>query len=153
MVLECIGQKVSQFLNYSRVGALFVFGDFIVNKEVVFAFAILPTIFFLSMCISMLYYLGTIQWVLFKLGIVLQSILGTTVVESLNAVINVFLSMTEGPLMLQPYISLLTESEMHAIMVSGFATVSGTGLAAYMSFGAEAKHLITASVMVRLSSK
>lgn len=147
-IFECIGQKVATFLDFAKDGARFVYGEQIVVKETTFAFAVLPVIFFFSMCISILYYLGIIQWVLFKLGWVLQAILGTTVIESLNACINIFLSMSEGPLMLQPYLPLLTDSEIHAVMVSGLATVSGSVFAAYMSFGAEAKHLVTASVMV-----
>lgn len=60
--------------------------------------------------------------------------------------------MAEAPLIFKPYIKLLTESELHAIMVSGFATVSGSVLVAYISFGAEAQHLITASVMAAPAS-
>lgn len=124
-----------------------MFGDFLVGDLGVFAFAVLPIIFFFSLCISMLYYLEAMQWILFKLGWILQSILGTTVCESVNAAGNIFLGMSEGPLIIKPYIKSLTESEFHAIMVSGFATVSGSVLAAYISFGAEPQHLITASVM------
>lgn len=146
-IFACFGEKVAGFLNFSKSGASFVFGDFLVYEKSVFAFAALPTIFFFSLIISILYYLGTMQWVLFKLGWILQSILGTTVCESVIAAGNIFLGMSESPLLIKPYISILTESEIHSIMVSGFATISGTGLAAYMSFGAEPKHLITASVM------
>lgn len=152
MIFECFGDKVAQFLDYSKDGASFVFGNFLVIDEKVFAFAALPTIFFFSLCISVLYYLGTMQWVLFKLGWILQAIMGTTVCESVNAAGNIFLGMSEGPLMIKPYIKLLTHSEIHSIMVSGFATVSGTVLAAYISFGAEAQHLITASVMAAPAS-
>lgn len=147
-----MGDKVAEFLEYAKSGASFVFGEFLVLDKGVFAFAVLPTIFFFSLCISVLYYLGTMQWVLFKLGWILQSIMGTTVCESVNAAGNIFLGMTEGPLIIKPYIKHLTESEIHAIMVSGFATVSGTVLAAYISFGAEAQHLITASVMAAPAS-
>lgn len=151
-IFECFGDKVAAFLNFSNAGASFVFGDFLVTKENVFAFSALPTIFFFSLCISVLYYLEAMQWVLLKMGWILQSILGTTVCESVNAAANIFLGMSEGPLIIKPYIKLLTESEIHSIMVSGFATVSGTVLAAYISFGAEAQHLITASVMAAPAS-
>lgn len=107
------------------------------------------------------------QWVVQKLGWILQAILGTTVCESVAAAGNIFLGMTESPLLIRPYIQVnlenvtwlidwlidfsneqyLTGSELHAIMASGFATVSGTVLAAYISYGAEASHLITSSVM------
>lgn len=146
-IFQCIGNKVATFLNFSTQGSLFVFGKLIVLDHKVFAFAILPVIFFFSFFISMLYYLGTMQWVIMKLGWVLQSILGTTVCESVTAAANIFLGMSESPLLIRPYIKSLTASEMHSIMVSGFATVSGTVLAAYMSFGASPAHLITSSVM------
>lgn len=146
-IFECFGKKVADFLDYGKEGAQFVFGGFLVGELGVFAFAVLPIIFFFSLCISMLYYLEAMQWILFKLGWILQSILGTTVCESVNAAGNIFLGMSEGPLIIKPYIKSLTESEFHAIMVSGFATVSGSVLAAYISFGAEPQHLITASVM------
>ncbi|XP_015110947.1 uncharacterized protein LOC107037099 isoform X2 [Diachasma alloeum] len=108
---------------------------------------VLPVIFFFSFMIQILYYWGAMQWVITKLGWALHSIMGTTVCESLNSAANTFLGMTESPLLIKPYISKLTTSEIHAIMCSGFATVSGTVLAAYISFGAQPSHLITASVM------
>lgn len=125
----------------------------------------MPVIFFFSFSISVLYYWGAMQWIIAKLGWILQSILGTTVCESVAAAGNIFLGMTETPLLIGPYIKVsaemrcvdqqinksffqhLTASEMHAIMCSGFATVSGTVLAAYISYGAEPAHLITSSVM------
>ncbi|EDV59430.1 solute carrier family 28 member 3 [Drosophila erecta] len=145
-IFECIGNKVATFLDYGTDGAEFVFGDFLVKNNV-FAFAILPVIFFFSFFISILYYMGTMQWVVVKLGWILQQILGTTVCESVTAAANIFLGMSESPLLIRPYINKLTKSEIHTIMVSGFATVSGTVLAAYLSFGASAAHLITSSVM------
>jgi pyrimidine nucleoside transport protein len=152
MIFECFGEKVKIFLNYGQDGAAFVFGDFLVREKQVFAFTALPIIFFFSLMVSLLYYLGVIQVVLLKLGWILQSILGTTICESVNAAANIFLGMSEGPLIIKPYIKILTHSEIHAIMVSGFATVSGSVLAAYISFGAEASHLITASVMAAPTS-
>ncbi|ALC40788.1 CG8083 [Drosophila busckii] len=145
-IFECVGNKVSTFLGYATDGARFVFGDLLIEAQV-FAFAILPVIFFFSFFISILYYLGTMQWVVIKLGWILQSLLGTTVCESVTSAANIFLGMSESPLLIRPYINKLTRSELHSIMVSGFATVSGTVLAAYLSFGASAAHLITSSVM------
>ncbi|XP_017044810.1 solute carrier family 28 member 3 isoform X2 [Drosophila ficusphila] len=145
-IFECLGNKVATFLGYATDGAVFVFGDFLVENNV-FAFAVLPVIFFFSFFISILYYMGTMQWVVIKLGWILQSLLGTTVCESVTAAANIFLGMSESPLLIRPYINKLTKSEIHSIMVSGFATVSGSVLAAYLSFGASAAHLISSSVM------
>jgi pyrimidine nucleoside transport protein len=144
---------VETFLSFALDGAEFVYNKFLVRNEGgVFAFAVLSTIYFFSFCISILYYLGAMQWVLQKLGWILQSIMGTTVCESVNAAANIFLGMSESPLLIRPYIAKLTSSEIHAIMTSGFATVSGTVLAAFINYGAEPAHLITASVMAAPAS-
>ncbi|XP_063984863.1 uncharacterized transporter YutK-like isoform X2 [Diachasmimorpha longicaudata] len=145
-IFGCLSNKVAMFLDYAKDGASFVFSPALVNNGV-FAFSVLPVIFFFSFMIQILYYWGAMQWVIMKLGWALHSIMGTTVCESLNSAANTFLGMTESPLLIKPYISKLTTSEIHAVMCSGFATVSGTVLAAYISFGAQPSHLITASVM------
>ncbi|XP_058053315.1 uncharacterized transporter YutK [Anopheles bellator] len=150
-IFECFGNKVATFLNYTGEGAAFVYGQVLVgsgeNEYAIFAFSVLSVIYFFSFCISILYYLGAMQWIVLKLGWILQSILGTTVCESVIAAANIFLGMSESPLLVRPYLKDLTHSELHSIMTSGFATVSGTVLAAYISFGANPAHLITASVM------
>lgn len=99
-----MGDKVATFLHYAHDGAEFVFGDLLVNELRVFAFSVLSTIFFLSFCISILYYLGAMQWVIIKLGWILQSILGTTICESVVAPANIFLGMSESPLLIRPYL-------------------------------------------------
>lgn len=152
IVFKCLGDKVAEFLGYAASGAAFVYGDFLVVEKAVFVFAVLSVIYFFSLCISVLYYLGAMQWVLFRLGWILQSIMGTTVCESVNASANIFVGMTEGSLMIKPFVRHLTQSEIHAVMTSGFATVSGAVLAAYMSFGAESQHLVTASIMAAPAS-
>lgn len=129
-----------------------MYGNELVMTAPVFAFAVLPTIFFASLSISVLYYLGAIQWMLLTIGWILQSVLGTTVCESVNAAANIFLGLSESPLIIKPYIKLLTDSEIHAIATSGFSTVSGSVMVAYISFGAEPAHLITASVMAAPAS-
>jgi pyrimidine nucleoside transport protein len=104
MIFDCIGGKVTTFLNYSTAGASFVYSDFLVNEKAVFAFRALSVIYFFSFFISILYYVGAMQWVLVKMGWVLQSILGTTVCESVNSAANIFLGMTESPLLIRPYL-------------------------------------------------
>lgn len=129
-----------------------MFGNFLVSEINVFAFSVLPTVFFFSMCISVLHYLGVMQSILLKLGWILRVTLDTTVCESFTAAGSIFLGVSELPLMIRPYIDILTHSEIHSVMVSSLATVSGTVLAAYISFGAEAKHLIAASIMAAPAS-
>lgn len=150
-IFQCLGQKVAQFAAFTDLGSRFVFGDELVKKGY-FAFSSLPMIFFFSFIVSLLYHWNVMQSIIGRMGGVLQTLLGTTVCESVNAAANVFLGQTESPLLIRPYLNSLTSSELHAVMVSGFATVSGTVLAAYLKFGASAAYLITASVMAAPAS-
>ncbi|XP_011648149.1 solute carrier family 28 member 3 [Pogonomyrmex barbatus] len=145
-IFECLSGKVVTFLDYAKVGSSFVFSADLVDKGV-FAFAVLPVIFFFSFTVQILCYLGIMQWIIMKLGWILQTIMGTTLCESLCAAANPFIGMSESPLMIKPYIKQLTSSELHAVLSSGFSTVSGTVFAAYISFGAKPAHLITSSIM------
>ncbi|KAH8400999.1 hypothetical protein KR009_002366, partial [Drosophila setifemur] len=145
-VFQCAGQKVIKFLGFAQYGARFVYGDRICD-EFVFAFAILAVVFFFSVTTSILYFLGWMQFFLSAFGFLLQATVGTTICESINAVGNVFLGMSESPLLIRPYLPILTSSELHSICTSGYATVSGSVLSAYVCFGANPAYLITASVM------
>ncbi|XP_042864493.1 uncharacterized transporter HI_0519-like [Penaeus japonicus] len=108
---------------------------------------VLSVILFFSFCIQILYYFGIMQWIVMKLGWVLQVTVGTTACESVNAAANIFLGQTEAPLLIKPYLPLMTKSELHAVMTGGFATIAGSVLAAYINFGVDPAHLISASVM------
>lgn len=107
----------------------------------------ISTIYFLGFMINILYHLGIMQKIILNLGLLLQGVMGTSICESVNAAANIFLGQSEAPLLLKPYLKDLTGSELHSVMTNGFASVSGTVLAAYIDFGANAAHLITASVM------
>ena len=89
----------------------------------------------------MLFYLGVLQWLVVKIGWLLQETIGTTSCESLNAAANIFMGQATAPFLIKPYIAQLTLSEIHAVMTGGFATIAGTVLAAYVSFGVSASHL------------
>ncbi|XP_018398803.1 PREDICTED: solute carrier family 28 member 3 [Cyphomyrmex costatus] len=145
-IFQCVSAKVTTFLDYAKSGSKFVFSEDIVSKGV-FAFTVLPVIFFFNFMVQIMCYIGAMQWIIMKLGWVLQTIMGTSLCESFVAVANPFIGMSESPLLIKPYLNQLTSSEMHAVLSSGFSTVSGTVLAAYISFGAKPAHLITASIM------
>merc|ERR1719225_812708 len=95
----------------------------------------------------MLYYWGTLQFIVKKIGWLLYVTVGTTPCESMNAAANIFLGQTEAPLLIKPFLPLMTSSELHCVMASGMATIAGSVLAAYISFNVSAAHLLTASVM------
>ena len=112
-----------------------------------FAFGVLPTIIVFSSLMSLFYYLGVMQWIIRGMAYVMQRVLGVSGAESLAAAANVFVGHTEAPLVVRPYIQNMTASELNALMVGGFATLSGGLLAAYAEMNIDAGHLVTASVI------
>ncbi|XP_074091420.1 sodium/nucleoside cotransporter 2-like [Macrotis lagotis] len=142
---QWLGEQIQIFLNYTVAGSSFVFGD-VLTKDV-FAFQALPIIVFFSCVMSILYYLGLMQWLIVKIAWLLQITLGTTATETLSVAGNIFVGMTEAPLLIRPYLPDMTSSEVHAVMTGGFATISGTVLGAYISFGIDPASLVSASVM------
>ncbi|XP_042331579.1 sodium/nucleoside cotransporter 2 isoform X2 [Sceloporus undulatus] len=142
---QWLGAQIQTFLNYTIAGSSFVFGDILIQE--VFAFQVLPIVVFFSCVMSILYYLGVMQFIIIKLSWLLQITMGTAPTETLSVVGNVFVGMTEAPLLIRPYLKDMTVSEVHAVMTGGFATIAGSVMGAYISFGIEASSLIAASVM------
>ena len=143
-----LGDRIQTFLEFSDVGSEFVFSSQLVNNEVyIFAFRVLPTVIFFSAFISVLYYYGILPRMVQAIARFMQYTLKTSGSETLTAAANIFVGSTEAPLLIKPYVSTTTVSELHAIMTSGFSTVAGGVLVAYISFGIAPEHLITASVM------
>ncbi|XP_013014406.1 sodium/nucleoside cotransporter 1 isoform X1 [Cavia porcellus] len=145
IAFQWLGDQIRIFLSYAAVGASFVFGEALVKA--VFAFQVLPIIVFFSCIMSVLYYLGLMQWVILKIAWLMQITMGTSATETLSVAGNIFVSQTEAPLLIQPYLADMTLSEVHVVMTGGYATIAGSLLGAYISFGVDASSLIAASVM------
>ncbi|MEH2091455.1 NupC/NupG family nucleoside CNT transporter [Nostoc sp.] len=149
-VFKSLGDIVGQFLAFSDVGAKFVFGENF--KDHFFAFQVLPTIIFFSAFISVLYYYGILQRIVNVMAWVMMKTMKTSGSESLSCAGNIFLGPTESALMVKPYIANMTQSELHAVMTGGFATIAAGVLGAYLSFGIPAEHLIAAFFMTAPTS-
>ena len=121
-------------------------GDF-VNLGMIFAVHVLPTIIFFSALMGVLYHLRIIQTVVRGVAWIMIRTMKTSGAESLCAAANIFLGQTEAPLVVKPYIAGMTRSELMAVMVGGFATISAGVLAVYAQFGIDPGHLLAASVM------
>lgn len=147
-VLSGMTNGVQAVLNYASDGIGFVFGD-LANFKVGFIFAIhvLPVIIFFAALVSVLYHLGIMQLVIKVIGGGLQKVLGTSRTESLSAAGNIFVGQTEAPLLVRPYISRMTQSELFAVMVGGLASVAGAVMAGIASMGVDLQYLIAASFM------
>lgn len=154
-ILEIISNTVSKVIEYGQVGINFVFGGLVSQKMFelfgkngfIFAFQVLPIIVFFSALIGILYHLGIMKIIIEVLGGFLQKILGTSKTESLSATANIFLGHTEAPLLVKPYISTMTKSELFAVMSGGLASVAGSVLAGYAQMGVPMPYLIAASFM------
>uniref|UniRef100_A0A674CUJ1 Sodium/nucleoside cotransporter n=1 Tax=Salmo trutta TaxID=8032 RepID=A0A674CUJ1_SALTR len=141
---QWLGEHVQIFLNYTKDGSSFVFGPLVLD---IFAFQALPIVIFFSSVMSVLYFLGIMQWLIIKIAWVMQITIGTSPTETLSVAGNIFVGQTEAPLLIRPYLMDMTKSEVHAVMVGGFATIAGSVMGAFISFGIDASSLISASVM------
>ncbi|MEG4488049.1 NupC/NupG family nucleoside CNT transporter [Microcoleus sp. D2_18a_B4] len=144
-VFKFLGDMVTQFLNFSDAGAKFIFGDNFAEHFI--AFKVLPTIIFFSSFITILYHYGILQRVVQAVAWLMIKTMKTSGAETLSCAANIFIGQTEAPLLIKPYLAAMTLSELHAVMTGGFATIAGGVMAAYISFGVPAQHLIAASVM------
>ncbi|KFO80866.1 Sodium/nucleoside cotransporter 1, partial [Cuculus canorus] len=142
---QWLGDQIQFFLGYTTAGSSFVFGNTLIEE--VFAFQTLPIVIFFSCVTSILYYLGVMQWLIIKISWLLQVSMGTTPTETLSVAGNIFVGQSEAPLLIRPYLADMTRSEIHAVMTGGFATIAGSVMGAYISFGIDAASLIAASVM------
>ncbi|XP_028414880.1 solute carrier family 28 member 3-like isoform X1 [Dendronephthya gigantea] len=143
--MNYIGEKVTRFLDYTVAGIVFVFGESYYLHFV--AFKVLMVVIFVSSVTSVLYYIGVMEVIIVKLACLMQITLKVSGVEALCAAANVFVGLIEAPLLIGPFVKDVTMSELHSIMTSGLATIAGGMLAAYVSLGVDAQHVLSASVM------
>ncbi|WP_088103096.1 NupC/NupG family nucleoside CNT transporter [Halalkalibacter urbisdiaboli] len=147
--LKWFSLKVQDIINYTNEGITFLFGGLIGNESIgfIFAFQVLTVIIFFSSLISVLYYLGIMQWLIKIIGGGLSKLLGTSQAESMSAAANIFVGQTEAPLVIRPYIAKMTQSELFAVMTGGLASVAGSVLIGYSLMGIPLEYLIAASFM------
>jgi CNT family concentrative nucleoside transporter len=163
-VFQTLGNAINQLLNFTFAGSSMVFGPLgdktvwprvmttVLGPEgarwgVVFAFQVLPTIIFIAALFAILYYFGIMQIVVRAFAIVMHRVMRASGAESLNVAASIFMGQTEAPLTIRPYLPRMTESELMTVMTSGMAHISGGIMAAYILFGIEAQHLLTAVIM------
>ena len=149
VVLNAAASGVSNLLGYSAKGTQFIFGP-LASPEIggtSFAIAALPVIIFFASLISILYYLGIMQYVIRWIGGGLQKLTGISKVESLCAAANIFVGQSESPLVIRPYLAGLKPEQLFCVMTVGMAGVAGTILAAYASMGIRIDYLLAAAFM------
>lgn len=117
------------------------------NNGFILALTITGTIILVSALSSFFYHYGVLQWVVKVAAWIMRRVMRTSGSETLAAAANIFMGQTEAPLVIKPYLLRMTRSELLCLMVGGMATIAGGVLAAYVSFGISAGHLLTASVI------
>ena len=147
-----------KLLGFTAQGSQFIFGDLAKMEKFgfVFAFQVLPTIIFFAAFMSVLYHIGVMQAIVKGMAWVITKVMPVSGAETLSVCANAFIGQTEAPLVVKPYVSTMTKSELLTLMVGGMATIAGGVLGAYVLMlggddpiqqAAFAKHLITASIM------
>ena len=149
-VFQEAGDVVNRLLSYAFVGSQFVFGD--LGKQgsklgFYFAFQVLPTIIFIAAFFAVLYHYGVMQFVIKIAAWIMTRVMGASGAESLNVAASIFMGQTEAPLTIRPFLADLTRSELMTVMTSGMAHVSGGIMAAYIFFGIDPRHLLSAVIM------
>ena len=148
-LLEWAGHGVDKFLQYSFAGSQMVFGE--LGRKggqfgLIFAFQVLPTVIFISTFFAVLYHYGIMQFIIRQAAKIMIR-MGASGAESLDVAASIFMGQTEAPLTIRPYIPSLTRSELMTVMTAGMAHVSGGIMGAYILYGVEAKHLLSAVIM------
>jgi CNT family concentrative nucleoside transporter len=149
-LFRALGAAITALLHFSYAGSEFVFGE--IGKAnssigVVFAFQVLPAIIFVSALFAILYHIGVMGVIVRAFALVMSRLMGASGAESLNVAASIFMGQTEAPLTIRPFLPRLTRSELMTVMTSGMAHISGAIMAAYIAFGVEARHLLTAVIM------
>jgi CNT family concentrative nucleoside transporter len=148
-ILANVSGVITGLLGHSADGSSLVFGPLGDPKSAlsVFAFAVLPTIIFVSAFFAILYHIGLMQQIIKVVAWIMQRTMGTSGAESTNVAASIFMGQTEAPLTIRPFLAGATRSELMTIMTSGMAHVSGGIMAAYILFGIHAKDLLSAVIM------
>jgi CNT family concentrative nucleoside transporter len=135
VMFEFVSDKFVTFLGFAREGSSFVFGSLASNTSstgFIFAFQALPTVIFFSAVTAGLYYLGILQKIVFGFAWLMTKAMRLSGSESLSAAANIFMGQTEAPLLVKPFITKMTNSELFCLMVGGMATLAGSVLATYV---------------------
>ena len=154
-IFSWFDKLIKKLLSFSNEGSIFLVKSFVtesVEPSVInFAFFVLPTVVFFSALMAVLYHLGIMQKIIKFVATIMQKTMGTSGAETTSISANIFVGQTEAPLVIKPFVSNMTKSELMAIMTGGFATVAGGVMAIYVgmleNIPGIAGHLMAASIM------
>ncbi|KAF9132441.1 hypothetical protein BGX30_012652 [Mortierella sp. GBA39] len=153
-VFQFISQQAENILGYASQGREFIFGpNYLIFEgtqipfESSFAVSVLPAIIFFAAVIQCLYFYNIVQSVVAGMAKVVIHIIDISGVECVAACTAPFVGMSEASMLVGPFVSQMTEAELHQVLTSGFATISGSVFLGLLTFGADATALLTCCMM------
>jgi len=151
-----LGKGINKLLDFSQEGGLFVFGDLTKISDIlpanmvsggVFLFSLSPPIIFVCVLVAMAYHVGLMQKVVAVIARFVHWAMRVSGSEALSNVASAFVGQVEAQIMIRPYLSGMTRSELLASMTGSMACIAGGVMAVYISMGVPASYLLAASLM------
>jgi len=155
-IFAFLGRAINKLLDFSQEGGAFVFGDLTKISQIlppnivsagVFLFILIPTIIFVCVLVSMAYHVGIMQRVVAVIARFVHWAMRVSGSEALSNVASAFVGQVEAQIMIRPYLSGMTMSELLASMTGSMACIAGGVMAVYISMGVPASYLLAASLM------
>ncbi|OGI01902.1 MAG: Na+ dependent nucleoside transporter domain-containing protein [Candidatus Melainabacteria bacterium GWF2_37_15] len=144
IIFAQIGEFIKDLLNFADKGGEFVFGS---GHGFIFVLKIVPTIIFVAVLVNIAYHVGLMQRIVSFVAKIVYKIMGVSGSEALSNVASAFVGQVEAQIMIKPYVSGMTRSELLASMTGSMACIAGGVMAVYISLGVPAEYLLAASIM------
>ena len=145
-IFNFISGLATELLGFAKEGVAFLTTEDIAANTFFF-FSVLPAIIFFVALVSMLYHWGVLQWFIGKFAVFFFWAMRISGAESVVASATPFIGQGESAMLIKPFVPYLTTAELHQVMASGFATIAGSVLVAYIGMGVNPQVLISSCVM------
>lgn len=160
--LDSVNEGINVLIAATREGTAFVFGPVIGDQRAweqlvgspgpIFIFQLLPLIIVIGSLSAILWHWGVLKVITNAFALIFQRTMGMGGPTSLSVAANIFMGQTEAPLLIKPYLKVMTRSELLIVMATGFATIAGSVLVVYVTLLRDtlptvAAHLITVSII------
>ncbi|PWW75561.1 hypothetical protein C7212DRAFT_364658 [Tuber magnatum] len=145
-IFTFISELARSLLDFSRDGTAFLTSPD-VAKLPYFLIGVLPAIIFFVAFVQLLYYWGVLQWFIGKFATFFFWSMQVSGAEAVVAAASPFIGQGESAMLIRPFVAHLTQAEIHQVMTSGFATIAGSVLVAYIAMGVNPQALISSCVM------
>jgi len=112
-----------------------------------FLVSVVPAIIFFVSFVQLLYHSNVLQWFITKFAAFFFWCMRVSGAEAVVAAASPFIGQGESAMLIRPFVPHLTIAELHQVMCSGFATIAGSVLIAYIKMGVNPQALVSSCVM------